>query len=71
MKGLLAACWLLTIALGNALIALVNIASMQAKAIQYFAMSGIMVLVFGLFVFIARDYQYVENNTLNIQSDNN
>ena len=62
MKGLLTACWLLTIALGNMLIALINIANFDAKEIQYFVMSGCMGIVFLLFIWIARGYKYVQQN---------
>jgi len=58
MKGLLTACWLSTVALGNALIAIVNIVNISAKATQYFVMSAIMVLNFFLFLVIARGYKY-------------
>lgn len=60
MKGLLTACWLMTIALGNVIIAVVSIANLKAKAIQYFVMSGIMGVVFLVFLWIAKGYQYVQ-----------
>jgi proton-dependent oligopeptide transporter, POT family len=67
MKGLLTALWLVTVAIGNAIVALINIANLGASAIMYFVLAGLMVIVFGIFVLIARKYQYVEEDGKNIQ----
>jgi len=59
MKGIMAALYLLTIASGNILVIIVQIITIS-NTIMYFIMSGFMVGVFFIFLFISRSYNYTK-----------
>eukprot|EP01091_Cochliopodium_minus_P012798 TRINITY_DN3975_c0_g1_i1.p1 TRINITY_DN3975_c0_g1~~TRINITY_DN3975_c0_g1_i1.p1 ORF type:complete len:492 (-),score=103.46 TRINITY_DN3975_c0_g1_i1:13-1488(-) len=56
MKGLLTACMMFTIAIGNALVAALALIKIDI-AIQDFAFAGVIFVIFIWFLFIARNYQ--------------
>jgi len=60
MRGMMTAFWLLTMAAGNAILALFGLLNVDSntKTIQSFVFAGVLLLAFVLFVFIATGYTY-------------
>jgi len=60
MKGMIAALYLVTIALGNAVTALLALIKLK-RSILYFILTGLTLVVLGLFYLVARNYTYVQD----------
>lgn len=61
MKSVLQACWLLTVAIGNAiLMILVEIKIFESQAHEFFLFAILMVVDMGIFMILAKRYKKVE-----------
>lgn len=62
MKSLVMAGWLMTTAIGNAIVAgIAEVHIFPEQSIEFFFYAGLMMLFVGIFVIITRNYQYVSN----------
>ncbi|GAB0094458.1 peptide transporter family 1-like [Sergentomyia squamirostris] len=61
MKSVLQACWLLTIAVGNAIVVfLTSLKFFESQAIEFFFSAVLMIIDMGIFIFLAMHYKYVK-----------
>lgn len=67
MKGLMSGLLMITIALGNALLAVLQLINAN-RAVMDFAYAGGIAVVFVLFLLVARAYTYTEENVVETQS---
>ncbi|KAG8232131.1 hypothetical protein J437_LFUL012140 [Ladona fulva] len=61
MKSVMQAAWLLTVAFGNLIVVIIAEAKFfESQTSEFFLFAGLMVAVMILFLFMARDYKYVQ-----------
>eukprot|EP01114_Cavostelium_apophysatum_P016447 TRINITY_DN4682_c0_g1_i1.p1 TRINITY_DN4682_c0_g1~~TRINITY_DN4682_c0_g1_i1.p1 ORF type:complete len:512 (+),score=76.92 TRINITY_DN4682_c0_g1_i1:149-1684(+) len=62
MKSVIMSMWLLTVAIGNAVVILVVKSTPLKLAYSFFLFGGLMLVFFGIFLLITRNYRYVETD---------